>query len=256
VEVSHARATATLDGPLAARAREVGILTVADVLHHAQCVRDLPDRSNHELLVGEQRLFVKRTKPRGLLRRLPPEPPEAEGLALLQAAGVPCAQVAFTGRDPRLGCLTATFDLAPAEPLDDLIRAGRIAPERLDTLADRLAALAARLHGAGLHHRDLYLNHIYGDAATDALTLIDAERVARHRGALGRQEVKDLAALDASGPPGLWSEARRARFLARYLAARALPAGALPRLTARVIAKAARIRGHLPRTPVGPTARP
>ncbi len=231
-------------------------LGVAEVLEQAECVRDLPDRSNHVLVVGERRLFVKRTKPRGLFRRLPPEPPEARGLALLQAAEVPCARVAFTGRDPRLGCLTATFDLAPAQPLDELLAAGAFEAARLETLLDTLADLVARLHSAGLHHRDLYLNHVYADAASGRLTLIDAERVARHRGSLGRHERKDLAALEASGPPGWWTEARRARFLTRYLAACALPVGALGRLTTRVLAKAARIRAHLPRTPVGEAARP
>jgi len=232
-----------------------GIATVADVLAHAECVRDLRDRSNHVLVVGEQRYFVKRTKPR-LFRRLPAEPPEARGLTLLAAAGVPCARVAFTGRDPRLGCLTATFDLAPARPLDDLLREGAFGEARLELLLEPLAELVARLHAAGLHHKDLYLNHLYADPPSGRLALIDAERVARHRGALGRHEVKDLAALEASGTPGLWTPARRERFLARYLAERGLPPGALEPLTARVLAKAARIRAHLPRTPVGEAARP
>jgi hypothetical protein len=107
-------------GPLEA----AGVRTVADVLLRADAVRDLPDRSNHELVVRGARYFVKRTKPQGLFRRVPDPPPEARGLALLAVAEVPAARVAFVGRDKKHGAVTGTFDLAPARPLDQWLKPG------------------------------------------------------------------------------------------------------------------------------------
>jgi hypothetical protein len=233
----------------------IGVGRVADVLARGTCVRDLPERSNWELAAGDLRLFGKLTKRRGWLRRVPARPPEAAGLLRLKAVDVPCARIAAVGRDAALGALTLTHDLAPLVPLDDLL-AGGLAPHPRDRLLAALARLAARLHDARLHHADLYLNHVYADAATGRLALIDAERVASHRGLLGRAVVKDLAALDSSLPASLGAHAR-GRLLLRYLLARGLPArGLAAPLGRRIARKSARIRAHLPRTPVGAAARP
>jgi hypothetical protein len=228
-----------------------GIASAADVLARAEVVRDLPDRSNHVLRVAGQVFRVKREKRSARSR-------EARGLRLARDAGVPAARVAFEGRDPRLGSMVGTFDLGAARPLDDLLREGRLdAAARRATLA-ALARAAAALHEAGLHHRDLYLNHVYVDpgASSPSVVLIDLERVGRHLGVLGRWVVKDLAAVEASIPAGTLSATDRARFLVHYLrargdAVRALAAG----LGRRVARKAARIRRHVPRTPVGAAAR-
>ncbi|MFM8980969.1 MAG: lipopolysaccharide kinase InaA family protein [Planctomycetia bacterium] len=249
-----------LEGPLAAAARAEGVGSVADVLDRAEYVRDLPQRSNHVLRLAGCVLHVKRAKPRGFLRRVPREDPEARGLARLAAAGIPCAQALLWGRDRRLGTLVATADLAPARPLDALLAEGWSPPGGPGALAGALAGLAARLHDAGLHHRDLYLNHLYADPAAGAgalrLVLIDAERVGRHRARLGRRVRKDLACLLASGPAAWWEPARAAQLVENYLAGRRLPAGLGARLLPRLLRKAARIRGRTPRTPVGEAARP
>lgn len=240
-------------GPLA----EAGVRTVADVLMRADTIRDLADRSNHELTVRGVRYFVKRTKPRGLFRRVPDPPPEARGLALLAVAGVPAAKVAFVGRDARSGAVTGTFDLAPARPLDTWLQRGALPNSAVDALLGALARAVATLHGAGLCHHDLYANHVFADPHTLKVTLIDAERVGKSGGLLSRLVVKDLAALDVTLPDDVVGEHARARLLVRYLHARGLPARALAVPLARRIArKAARIRAHVPRTPVGAAARP
>lgn len=254
-----ARPAAALEGPLAGAAAAEGIACVADVLDRAEYVRDLPQRSNHRLRVAGQVLHVKRAKPRGFLRRVAREDPEARGLRRLSAAGLDCAQPLLWGRDPRLGTLVATGDLAPARPLDELLAAGW-PPADAAALVARLAALAARLHEAGLHHRDLYLNHVYADPRAGAraarLVLIDAERVGRHRTRLGRRVRKDLACLLASGPAAWWEGAHAAQLVQDYLAARGLPAAQGASLLARLLRKAGRIRARTPRTPVGEAARP
>lgn len=246
---------------LAAACAAAGIARVADVLARARLVRDLSDRSNHELVLGGVRLFVKRTKPRGLWRRAPNPPPEAAALARLAAAGVPCARVALEGVDPRLGALTATFDLAPARALDQLLALpaleGGLPPASQAAVFAALVRVVARLHDAGLALRDLYANQVYVDPARASVTLLDAERLVAHGGGLNRWVVKDLAGLGASLPVSALSEAARGRLIARYIHTRNLPLRrSLGWLGPRVRRKSERIRAHVPRTPVGAVARP
>ena len=53
-----------LQGPddLIARLARAGVRTVGDVLERAECIRDLPDRSNHVLSAGELTVHVKCAK--------------------------------------------------------------------------------------------------------------------------------------------------------------------------------------------------
>lgn len=237
------------------RLAQAGIRTAADVLAHGRCVRDLPDRSNHVLEAAGGTWFVKRTKRPGRRAALPRE---ARTLEDLRQLGVPTARLAFHAVDPEAGAITGTASLAPARPLDDLLREGRLDGPVRQRVLRALARTVARLHAAALHHKDLYLNHLYLDPADPTLTvhLIDVERVARHRRALGRWVVKDLAALCHSVPPGVVAEDDGRRFLVRYLRARGLPRrGVLPGLARRVRAKARRMARHVPRTPVGEAAR-
>lgn len=229
-----------------------GIRSVADVLARAECVRDLPGRSNHLLRAGGLTVHVKRAKRADAAR-------EALAIQRAMAAGAPAAALLFHGVDPAHGALTGTRDLAPALPLDDLLRDGALDPGPRRLALGRLAAATAALHGARLHHRDLYLNHVFvdpGDAA-GRIAIIDWERLGSHRRPLGRRVIKDLAALSASIPEGSVPRRERARFLLRYLAARGIPRRPVyDRLVRRIDRKAARIRAHLPRTPVGAAARP
>jgi hypothetical protein len=243
-----------LEGPadVLSRLRAVGILTVADVLERSEAVRDLPGRSNHVLRAGGDVLHVKRSKSRR-------SSPEAAGMAAAAAAGVPVPRLAFTGIDRRLGSVVGTFALAPARPFDDLLRERALSPAQVDAAWAALAEATARLHKANHRHRDLYLNHVFVDPTSPrpGVTLIDWERLGPHHGVLGSGVVKDLAAIESSVPDGTLSCPARARFLVAYLRGRGFPVRTLlGPLLRRVVRKAARIRAHAPRTPVGDAARP
>jgi hypothetical protein len=243
-----------LEGPedVLGRLRAAGIATVADVLARAEPVRDLPDRANLVLRAGPDVVHVKRSKSRR-------PSAEAAGMAEAAAAGVPVPRLAFRGLDRRLGSVVGTFALAPARPFDDLLRERALAPEQVRSAWDALADATARLHKARRRHRDLYLCHVFVDpsAPRPGVTIIDWERSDPEHGALGGGFVKDLAAIESSVPDGTLSCPARARFLVTYLRGRGFPVRTLlGPLLRRVVKKAARIRAHAPRTPVGDAALP
>lgn len=91
------------------------------------------------------------------------------------------------------------------------------------SLSQSLAGLVARLHNAGLVHRDLYMSHIFITAkeGNDThLSLLDLQRVARSRWRRWRWIVKDLAALNYSTPFSAATNADRVRWLKLYLGER------------------------------------
>ncbi len=109
-----------------------------------------------------------------------------------------------------------------------------------------VAEMAARLHGAGLVHRDLYLAHIFVAAEhppIPPMTLIDLQRVFRPRWRFERWRCKDLAALNYSTPTGIASRTERLRWLKCYLGHERLTS-ADRRLVHRVVRKTARIARH------------
>lgn len=229
-----------------------GIATLADVLEKSTCVRDLKSRSNHVLEAGGLRIFVKREKRAKLSR-------EGEGITKARAARVPTAEVAFRGVDPELGAMLGTFDLAPAEPFDDLLRAGTLTGREVRRVFAVLADAVASLHDARLNHRDLYLCHVFArvEGVEAHVALIDLERVRKHRRLLGPRVVKDLAAIFSSVPAGSTSEHQMARFLLRYMRRRKIPRrGVYPGLVRRIRRKIGRIQRHTPKTPVGAAAVP
>jgi hypothetical protein len=63
-----------------------------------------------------------------------------------------------------------------------------------------VANIVGRMHAEGLHHQDLYLCHFLCGSEQDGLplTLIDLQRVKRHRRLPRRWQVKDLAQLHFS----------------------------------------------------------
>jgi hypothetical protein len=177
--------------------------------------RSLPERENCTLDVavpdeGLVRLHIKR-----YFSALDPIR-ELAGIHFLEAAGV--ATVPFVG----VGCgangrgFLITRDLAGFSPADKLLGDGL----PFDRLSDALADVAARLHLANLHHRDLYLCHFFVRLEPELeVRLIDAARVRRlPRWPLrNRWIVKDLAQLwySALGIPNV-SEVQRLDFLHRY----------------------------------------
>ncbi len=67
-------------------------------------------------------------------------------------------------------------------------------------IIEEVANIVARMHAKGLHHQDLYLCHFLCGSEQDGLplTLIDLQRVERHRRLSRRRQVKDLAQLHFS----------------------------------------------------------
>lgn len=236
------------------RLASAGIESAADVLEAAECVRDLPERANHVLSIDDATWFVKHEKRR---RRRGDFPREAAGIERLQAAGVPVSPLAFLAHADDGSAVTGTPSLAPARPLDDLLREGAVSGPARRRLSVSLATAVARMHSASLHHKDLYLNHCFAEPVAGTVQLIDLERVGRHRRLLGRWVVKDLAALRHSVPEGTVPEREQLRFLLSYLRERGIPShGVIRGLVRRVRAKARRIGRRAPRTPVGEIARP
>ncbi len=113
-------------------------------------------------------------------------------------------------------------------------------------LSQILAALVAKLHNAGLVHRDLYMSHIFiatkGENDLD-LSLIDLQRVVRHRWRRWRWIVKDLAALNYSTPSSAATNADRVRWLKLYLNKRSVSANQRD-LVRAVVRKTGRIARH------------
>ncbi|MEZ5962986.1 MAG: lipopolysaccharide kinase InaA family protein [Planctomycetota bacterium] len=112
----------------------------------------------------------------------------------------------------------------------------------LDAACSFVGVTVRRLHAGGLVFRDLYWNHLFATDVSLAAepTFIDVERLLRPRWRWRRWVVKDLAGLVSSWP--FADVAPVALALVRaYL-------GAADRaLTDAVLAKAARIRRHVPK---------
>lgn len=165
--------------------------------------------------------------------------------------GVP-ATVAYGARQQGLKevqSLLLTQEI-PGESLERWLPA-RVLAGRLDattkaSLSAVLAETVARLHAAGLIHRDLYLSHIFVRESSPGameLFLIDLQRVIKPQLRRRRWVVKDLAALHYSTPRAAASRSDRLRWLKRYLRTdRLSPAD--KSLIRAVGAKAERIRRH------------
>lgn len=205
-------------------------------------------------------LYLKRHRPR-LRDRFPfpfkPSPALAEwrGIERVRAAGIATMEPVAFGVRRRFGLEIASFTLTreveEGERLEDLVPRRYTPPlsprrrkEKRDLIRS-LSRLIRRLHRAGLHHRDLYLCHIFlqGRPPEGRLLLIDLQRVGGRARRLNRWIVKDLAALDYSSPRGAVTRTDRLRFLLCYLGRGRLGRRG-KRLARRVSRKAARIAAH------------
>jgi hypothetical protein len=201
--------------------------------------RSLPDRDNatldHVRPDGSTvRLHVKRY-PAGNATAAA----EVAGHGLLTAAGIPTAPLVAHGRlgDGRSFVIFA--DLAGYTPADKAVAGG----SPLEPLLVPTADLAASLHAAGLHHRDLYLCHFMVRPDPFDVRLIDVARVARMANPLTRRRwiVKDLAQFWYSTTKLEVTDEQRRRWLARYAERRRTP---IHRLEAAVRRKALAIGRH------------
>ena len=120
---------------------------------------------------------------------------EVVGVRLLVEAGIPTVPLVAWGVLGDRRSFVIVEDLAGYRPGDKLLETGG---GTFEQLLEPTADLAARLHNAGLHHRDLYLCHFFiprGEAAGEPLRLIDCARVKRLPRFLTRFRwvVKDLS---------------------------------------------------------------
>jgi hypothetical protein len=157
--------------------------------------RKLPDRENCTLdaeIDGKPvRLHIK--------RYLVPSTgvdDEVRAIDLLHAAGIESVPLVGWGKLADGRSFLITEDLAGYRDAEKLVREGM----PFDLVSDATSELAAKLHEAGLHHRDLYLCHFFvrvrGERSADVdVRLIDVARVAPMRSFLTRWRwvVKDLA---------------------------------------------------------------
>jgi heptose I phosphotransferase len=179
--------------------------------------RILEDRHNctWDLSAGDRtvRLHVKRFV---AARRRSWAEVEAEGYRLLHERGIPSATVAAWGRLDDGRSFIATEDLAGFAPADKLVEGGM----DFDRLLFPTADLAAKLHNAGLHHRDLYLCHFLARGAENEpveLRLIDAARVRPLPRLFARRWInKDLAQFWYSTTQLPVTDLQRDTWLARY----------------------------------------
>ncbi len=199
--------------------RELGIDAEAIFTHELiKPWRRLADRENCTLDATladgtSVRWHVKRYAPS---RGTSPADAEVAGHAALVDAGIPTADLIGWGmlRDQR--SFVIFDDLRGFAAADKLIEQGLPFAEIIEPTAD----LAARLHEASLHHRDLYLCHFFArvsDERAGEVRLIDAARVRPlPRLTRSRWIIKDLAQFWYSTLALPVTDEQRQRWLARY----------------------------------------
>ncbi|HEX4795500.1 MAG TPA: lipopolysaccharide kinase InaA family protein [Humisphaera sp.] len=206
--------------------RELGI-DAQSVFDHPKIIpwRTLPDRENctldAKLIDGRAiRWHVKRYAP--ARRKSAAALDEMRGHQLLIDERIATAPLVAWGAFGDGRSFVIFEDLAGYAPADKLIARGT----RFESLLRPTADLAAALHRAGLHHRDLYLCHFMAKISGDTidLKLIDTARVRKLPGMLTRRRwiVKDLAQFWYSTLPLAITDEQRRAWLARYAEQRGL----------------------------------
>lgn len=205
--------------------REIGIDAEAIFDHpEIKVWRSITERENctldADLANGRHiRLHIKRYHPaRGATT---PAEDESLGIRALQIEGIPTVPLVGWGKLVDGRSFLITEDLTGYRDAEKAVREGLAFEAILEPTAD----LAAKLHRAGLHHRDLYLCHFFvrPEAPTD-LRLIDAARVRRLPGwpLRTRWIVKDLAQFWYSTTSLPITDQQRTRWLARYFEGRGM----------------------------------
>jgi len=227
--------------------RELGLTELGQIFADPRIVpwRSIEDRDNCTLdaVLSDGRpvrLHVKRYK--RVWSAKPPGEVEADAFYRLQRAGIPTANLVAWGKLEDGRSFIMSDDLAGYRPADKLIESGT----PFNCLLEPTADLAAKLHDAGLHHRDLYLCHFLAnlDARPVDVRLIDAARVAELPGWPFRQRwiVKDLAQFWYSAVRLNVPETQLDQWLNRYAQQRSL--GSTTRLRRAIERKVQWIARH------------
>ncbi|MFB3893777.1 MAG: lipopolysaccharide kinase InaA family protein [Phycisphaerae bacterium] len=180
--------------------------------------------------------------------RLDANPASAEGynIEIARDARIPTMEVVAWDWASRSFTAGRSYIIVTAVPGEAISRCGkdflaRHAGENAGKrLATKLGDLAARMHKAGLVHRDFYSTHIFLDDRGDDfdLYLIDLARMFRPRWRKFRWRVKDLAQLKFSMPRE-WVDGHWETFLGEYLAKMGIDAGLEDRYRRAIDSKAA-----------------
>lgn len=210
------------------------------------CMRALAVRENWQLqltVAGRQRtLFLKKHHVRTWWNRLcawiglsPGDSAgreEARNIRKLEAAGIPCMELAAYGESLSDDGLLESFLLTPElegyAQLDDFLRnrfaslntEGGARDAQLQRLIGHVAAIARQFHDAGFNHRDLYCCHFFvHERATGDfdIRLIDLQRVQLRTRMRRRWIVKDLAQLAYSAPRDRIKCTQKMAFIRKYL---------------------------------------
>lgn len=178
-----------VEAPYAELLKSIGLPDGMSVFEHPKIEvwRSITERENCVLDHEAGRLHIKRNK-----KGFSGVDQEVHGIRLLRKAGIKTVPLVGAGMlNDRRGFLI-TDDLSQHDDSEKLVAGGF----GFEKLLEPTAQLAARLHDAGLHHRDLYICHMYANVNVDPidLVLMDAGRVkALPRFFRKRWVVKDLA---------------------------------------------------------------
>ena len=200
--------------------REVGI-DADEIFRHALIKpwRTLPDRENCTLDATLRdgrviRWHVKRYTP--VKGSMTPADNEVNGQRALSAEKIPTASLVAYGKLEDGRSFVIFDDLTGYQDAEKLVQSGT----PFDRILAPTADLAAKLHGAGLHHRDLYLCHFFAKVEEDKIDvrLIDTARVKRLPGFFThvRWIVKDLAQFWYSTTNLPITDQQRMEWLKRY----------------------------------------
>jgi heptose I phosphotransferase len=219
---------------------------------NGRLLRALPDRENWRIDLAhpgaEHRgAYLKKhhvrttsTVLRSKLGSGPGETPgrvEAGNVARLTRGGIAAMRLIAFGEklhaDGLLESFVLTEELVGYTQLDHFLR--RRFPEReprtlrrdpaLAQLIRDVATVAAKFHGLGYNHRDLYCCHFFikeDSPASFQVNLIDLQRVQHRRRFRHRWLVKDLAQLSYSAPRERVSSTDKLRFMRHYLGVKKL----------------------------------
>ncbi|MGQ0636243.1 MAG: lipopolysaccharide kinase InaA family protein [Planctomycetaceae bacterium] len=176
--------------------------------------------------------------------------PEWEAIHLFIAARIPTlTPVAFGESGDRSLLLTAglsahcnLLEFAGGRESGRLVPRSDLFARHARTVTHEVADLTRRMHAAGLHHQDFYLNHLLlcGDERSPEVRVIDLGRARQRRPLARRWIIKDLAQLNFSAQAIPWPS--RLRFLRWYLGRPFSPADR--RLARRIAFKSQRIASH------------
>lgn len=149
---------------------------------------------------------------------------EFNALAKLHNIGVPTMTAAAYGRkggiDPAgQESFLVTCELENMTSCEDIAKAGTTQPIK-HLLIKKIAESAARMHAAGVNHRDCYICHYLVDASDitcrSRVFVIDLHRAQIRKNVPYRYHVKDVAGLHFSSMDANLSDRDRLRFIAEY----------------------------------------